>query len=129
MIFYLIYKPLKYKDDGRDVVNWLDFVTIHMTFPAINVWASYQLYYSILITVTTMCDSSYIGAESSSYCINYSKAGDDRYVYYYNTLSAPSLIAFFILFVEMSVNLTYYKDCVFATITLLMFVGMYWANI
>ena len=29
----------------------------------------------------------------------------------------------------MSVNLTYYKDCVFATITLLMFVGMYWANI
>ena len=71
VIFYLIYKPLKYKDDGRDVVNWLDFVTIHMTFPAINVWASYQLYYSILITVTTMCDSSYIGAESSSYCTNY----------------------------------------------------------
>ena len=71
VIFYLIYKPLKYKDDGRDVVNWLDFVTIHMTFPAINVWASYQLYYSILITVTTMCDSSYIGAESSNYCISY----------------------------------------------------------
>ena len=41
VIFYLIYKPLKYKDDGRDVVGWLDFVTIHTTFPAINAWVSY----------------------------------------------------------------------------------------
>ena len=38
---YLVYEPLKYKDDGRDVISIADFITIHVTFPAINAWVSY----------------------------------------------------------------------------------------
>lgn len=41
VVQYQIYKPLKYKDDGRDVVSVIDFITIHVTFPAINAWISY----------------------------------------------------------------------------------------
>lgn len=56
---YYIYSPLKYKDDGRDVVSFIDFITIHATFPAINAWISYQLYYYLAITSTTICDTEY----------------------------------------------------------------------
>ena len=67
-IHYTIYRPLKYKDDGRDVVSWLDFVTIHMTFPLINAWVSYQLYYCLMITITTACSTDYLKAESTTLC-------------------------------------------------------------
>ena len=79
-----------------------------------------------------MCDSSYIGAESTAFCLAYHRfdgKADEQYVYFYNALVAPSLIAFFFLFVEASINLTYYKDCVFAFVTLFMYEGIYWANV
>jgi hypothetical protein len=40
---FLIYKEIKYKDDGRDHVSFMDFICIHITFPAIDAWASYLL--------------------------------------------------------------------------------------
>ena len=40
----------------------------------------------------------------------------------------PSVFSMVLLFVEASVNLTYYKDCVFALTTFLMFIGMLWFN-
>ena len=40
----------------------------------------------------------------------------------------PCLIAFGLLFVETSINITYYKDCVFAITSLCMFLGMFWVN-
>ena len=55
---YFIYVPIKYKDDGRDIVSFIDFVTIHVTFPAINAWITYFLYYTIIVTVTTVCESN-----------------------------------------------------------------------
>ena len=70
-INYLIYSPLKYKDDGRDIVSVIDFVTIHMTFPAINAWVSYQLYYTILVTWTTVCSTDLFKGIDQSYCDNY----------------------------------------------------------
>ena len=79
-----------------------------------------------------MCDSSYIGAESTAFCQAYHRFDskpDEQYVYFYNALVAPSLLAFFFLFVEASINLTYYKDCVFALVTLFMYEGIYWANV
>ena len=60
VIHYLIYRPLKYKDDGRDVVTLLDFLTIHCTFPAINAFISYQLYFCLMLTATTVCDTTYL---------------------------------------------------------------------
>ena len=41
----------------------------------------------------------------------------------------PSLIAFCLLFVEASIYITYYKDCIFAFVILLTFMGMMWVNI
>ena len=133
---YYIYSPLKYKDDGRDVVSFIDFVTIHGTFPAINAWISYQMYYYVTITVTTVCDTTYFDDLTTDYCANYLAVRDKhdphsnetKYLYFYSILVTPSLIAFGLLFVESSINVTYYKDCVFALTSFFMFIGMYWVN-
>lgn len=36
-----LYRKVKYSDDGRELVNFVDFVTIHVTFPVLNAWLSY----------------------------------------------------------------------------------------
>ena len=41
---------------------------------------------------------------------------------------APSQIAFALLFVEASINITYYKDCVFAFCVFTFYTGMLWVN-
>ena len=76
-VHYLIYRPLKYKDDGRDVVSFIDFITIHCTFPAINAWISYQMFYSAMITVTTICDTPLFSEIDSDWCSNYNNIKDD----------------------------------------------------
>lgn len=126
---YYIYSPLKYKDDGRDVVSFIDFITIHGTFPAINSWISYNMYYYLTITVTTICDTAYFDHVTSSYCSDFSdNTNVENYLYFYPILMTPSLIAMGLLFVETSINVTYYKDCVFALTNFLIFIGMYWVN-
>ena len=51
----MIYEPVKYKDDGRDVVTMADFITIHVTFPVMNAWVTYQMYFCMMASVTTIC--------------------------------------------------------------------------
>ena len=87
---YFIYSPLKYKDDGRDVVSFIDFITIHATFPAINAWISYQMYYYLAITATTVCDTSYFDDIRTAYCDGYNDIAstdthyiDEKHVYFY----------------------------------------------
>ena len=41
VVHYLIYKRIKYKDDGRELVSFADFFTIQLTFPFINSWITY----------------------------------------------------------------------------------------
>ena len=128
-IYYLIYRPLKYKDDGRDVVNWIDFVTIHMTFPAINAWISYQMYYAILTTVTTICGTEFVFDLDLNLCHNYEKtSAHDKYYFFYKSLMPASQIAFSMLFIEATINITYYKDCVFAVCVFATYIGMLWVN-
>ena len=50
-----IYLKIKYKDDGRELVSWLEFVTIHMTFPALNAWITYLLLYQFSIAMILQC--------------------------------------------------------------------------
>ena len=50
-----IYKRIKYKDDGRDIVNFKDFVTIHVTFPLMNAWFTYQFVYVSFIAFASIC--------------------------------------------------------------------------
>ena len=49
----------------------MDFVTIHMTFPAINAWISYQIYYAVMVTTTTMCETSYFDNIDTYFCDDY----------------------------------------------------------
>ena len=50
-------------------------------------------------------------------------------MFYYSKMVIPSICVFTLLFVEASVNLTYYKDCVFAFTVFLLYVGMLWVNV
>jgi len=40
----------------------------------------------------------------------------------------PSIVFFIIIFVEMSIYITYFKDVVYATVTLMNFSGMLWVS-
>ena len=72
IVQYLIYQPLKYKDDGRDVVSFIDFITIHVTFPTINAWISYNLYFSLMVTAATICDTPNLkDYAKDSWCLGY----------------------------------------------------------
>lgn len=51
----LLYKRLKYKDDGRDLVSKIDFCTIHVTFPLMNAWFTYQLIYVCYLSYAAIC--------------------------------------------------------------------------
>ena len=126
----MVYRPLKYKDDGRDVVTFLDFLTIHCTFPAINAWISYQLYFCLFITTTTVCDTTYLEGLGTEFCNNYKAIVEpkEKYTYFYSLLRVPSYFVFCLLFAEASINLTYYKDCVFAFVTFMIYIGMLWVN-
>jgi len=126
VVHYLIYQPLKYKDDGRDVVSLADFITIHATFPAINAWVSYQLYFSVLATAATICDTF---ENLDQVCMDYSSRGsDEKRLFFYGIFIVPSIVVFILLFVESSINLTYYKDCIFAFTTFCLLCGMLWVN-
>ena len=87
------------------------------------------MYYYLTITVTTICDTAYFDHVTSSYCSDFSdNTNVENYLYFYPILMTPSLIAMGLLFVETSINVTYYKDCVFALTNFLIFIGMYWVN-
>jgi len=120
----LIYRRVKYKDDGRDLVTVADFVALHVTFPFINAWVSYQIVYVSSIALCAMCPDK--GAKGSkddwSFCKKYVTADTARF--YYILCVQPSKAAFALIFVEMSLYLTYYKDVIFSLLTLVNFVGM-----
>ena len=133
VIYYTIYRPLKYKDDGRDVVSWIDFITIHGTFPAINAWVSYQLYYCLELCFTTICETTFFKDNlTEEFCKDYNSYAIDlpyiRLTYFYKYLITPSFIFFALMFVECSINITYYRDCVFAFTMLSIYFGMLWLN-
>ena len=132
IVQYLIYQPLKYKDDGRDVVSFIDFITIHVTFPTINAWISYNLYFSLMVTAATICDTPNLKEYAKdSWCWGYEAhniSDAQKYIFFYSKMVIPSIIIFLLLFVEASVNLTYYKDCIFAFTVFLLYFGMLWVN-
>lgn len=41
---------------------------------------------------------------------------------------SPSLIAFGLLFVETSINITYFKDCIFGLTVFFIYIGIFWVN-
>ena len=55
VLHFMIYKTTKYKDDGRDLVSFVDFISIHCTFPIMNAWITYQTLYVFFMTLATIC--------------------------------------------------------------------------
>jgi len=91
------------------------------------------MYYYLAITATTVCTTKSFDEVSNAYCAGYNNitgpgSKEEKYYYFYAYLVNPSIICFGLLFVETSINLTYYKDCVFAAAVLMMYLGMFWVN-
>ncbi len=55
LVQLFLYRRVKYKDDGRELVSMVEFITIHVTFPILNAWISYMLAYQIMITLAQSC--------------------------------------------------------------------------
>lgn len=124
----MIYSAVKYKDDGRDIVSLADFITIHVTFPAINAWISYQIFFLAELTFTYICDDHQL-FDFDNFCMDFrQKNQDGPGIFFYDSLLLPSLVFLCLLFIEASIHLTYYKDVAFALTTLLSFGGMLWVN-
>lgn len=51
-----IYLRLKYRDEGFEMVQWNEFITVHVTFPVINAWLSYTLVYILFLNIVNLCD-------------------------------------------------------------------------
>ena len=121
----MIYRTVKYKDDGRDLVTGWDFVTIHVTFPFINAWVSYQIVYVATVAFCALCpDAGSANSVSDWYfCENYQTS--DSTLFYYFLTAQISKVLFFLIFVEMSIYITYYKDVMYALVTLVDYVGMF----
>ena len=127
VLHFLIYKTTKYKDDGRDLVSGVDFVSIHCTFPAMNAWVTYQTLYVFLMTLSAVCpEKAQSWQKNLSYDWCNKWQGLDENLYYYAMLVIPSKVCFILIFVEMAIFITYYKDVVFAFITFTNFCGMYY---
>lgn len=129
---YLIYRRIKYKDDGRELVNFADFVTIQMTFPAINCWITYQLLYSVFRAMAELCPiDNNIPAEGMlrNFCPDYWPTDmvvdpAQKQIMMYNWLVPWSIASTFIIFTEVSMYVAYYKDVVFGFVSLVNYAGM-----
>lgn len=100
-----VYLKIKYRDDGRELVTWLEFATIHCTFPFLNAWISYYLAYQISICIFTILKTK--GA----------------------LLQKLGISLYFVLTLENLVYLAYFKDVMFCSAVVAEFCGMfYFAN-
>lgn len=100
---------IKYKDDGRDYVSIREFICIHMTFSVLHSWLTYFLIFNIfqsLWVIKTKFPSWWEKVE-------------------FLDLDTLAVISFVIMFVEMSIYLANFKDVIFATVTLLCYIGMF----
>jgi hypothetical protein len=47
-IHVFVYTNIKYKDDGRDYVRFIEFLAIHVTFSILHACLSYYVVYSLM---------------------------------------------------------------------------------
>lgn len=115
---------MKYKDDGRDLVTVADFVALHVTFPFINAWVTYQIVYVASIALCAMCPDQGMPNSPNDWYFCQRYVTPDAARFYYILCVEPSKAAFLLIFIEMSIYITYYKDVMFSLLTLVNFVGM-----
>lgn len=105
-VHYFGYRRVKYLDDGRDYVSFKEFLSIHVTFSVLNSWMTYFVYFNLFQFIKIIEDAQKIDP-------------------YQEFIGIVAMVA--IMF-ETVVYLAYYKDVIFAMITLLNYVGMYIHN-
>lgn len=101
-VHYFGYRRIKYLDDGRDYVSLKEFCSIHATFSVLNSWLSYFVMYNFFQSIKFWGNITSIKVE----------------------LEHLSIIAMVAMMFETVVYLSYYKDVIFASITLLNYIGM-----
>lgn len=132
-ITFLIYRKIKYRDDGRELVTGWQFLNNHVSFAVINAWCSYQMYYSFVNSLEVLCEPSfsYVSNDTTSpfdYC-HLVGTKIDTYefpltLYYYTMLPNVCKVCYLLIFIEMVINLAYWKDIIFSSAVLLIFGGM-----
>jgi hypothetical protein len=114
MFFFLVYvhifayRKIKYKDDGRDYVSALEFLSIHMTFSILHSWVTYFTIFNFFQSIDQII-----------------RLNSDSDIIQYVSVDVLAEICFFIILVEMCIYLAYYKDIIFSLATLINFVGIY----
>jgi hypothetical protein len=95
-------------DDGRDYVSVKEFFSVHVTFSVLNSWITYFAIFNLFV-----------------YLRDYIFIKTAEFVHVNNFLSN---VAMTVMMFEATVYLAYYKDIMFAFITLLNYIGMYLYN-
>ena len=82
--------------------------------------------YVFFMTIAAVCpeQANPKAQNIAAWCSKYQTLDED--FYYYTMMVVPSKVAFVLIFTEMAIFITYYKDVVFAFITLVNFCGMYY---
>jgi hypothetical protein len=123
-----MYISVKYKDDGREFVTVLEFITIHCTFPALNAWLTYQLLYQTAQLITASCPYSQRLNPPYFYCTK-GLVTETPEQYNYNCVRWFGFLAYFIITCENMIYLAYYKDVMFCLCVILEFSSMfYWSE-
>jgi len=115
---------VKYRDDGRELVTWLEYLTIHTTFPFLNAWASYYLTYTISVLMITMCPYSRPDLKDKIWCNGDYSLPEKQYEFSIFTWTA--YFAYALLTCENMIYLAYYKDVAFSFAVVGEFCGMFY---
>jgi hypothetical protein len=105
-VHYFGYRKVKYLDDGRDYVSFMEFLAIHVTFSVLSSWMTYFVTYNLFSLIKIVDEITDVNL----------------------ALETVSIIAMVIQMFESTVFLAYYKDVIFASVTLLNYIGMYMHN-
>lgn len=111
-VHFFVYTKIKYLDDGRDFVSWIEFLSIHCSFSVLHCCLSYYVIYNYVTSLAYIIDDYFDGEYKCHRCLVF-------------TYEEWSIIGMLLLFLEMTVYLAYYKDVIFGTFTSLNYIGMY----
>ena len=117
-----MYERVKYKDDGRELVGFIEFVTIHCTFSILNAWISYQLAYQFMIMLSSSCPYK-VDHSDNYFCKESNNVSKDAY--YYTLFLEPAKIIYCLILLENVMYLAYYKDVIFGLCCCIIFGGIF----
>ena len=107
-------------------MNWVEFVTIHCTYPIINAWMSYNLAFEFIAVLSQYCPYDPKPDSKQWYFCTGNPDNLSESAYYYSLFYNPAKVCYLILVCENLINLAYYKDVVFGLMLTLEFAGIFY---